>query len=62
MSNRFSARQINRRKLKPLTKALNRFGTKKSDKAAIKLQGYAAKAFSAPKPHMHLYNYHCPVR
>jgi transposase len=53
MSGRFSARQINRRKLAPLAKALRRFGTNKPDKAAVKLKGYAAKAFSAPEPHLH---------
>jgi len=36
-----------------LTKALKRFGSHNPDKAAGKLQRYAATAFSAPKPHMH---------
>lgn len=52
MSDRFSAYQISRRKLKPLTKALNRFGTRNPDQAAVKLKGYASKAFTAPEPHM----------
>jgi transposase len=52
MSGRFSARQISRRRLAPLTKALNRFGTKNPDQAAAKLKGYAFKAFTAPKSHM----------
>jgi len=52
MSDRFSARQLSRRKLKPLTKALNRFGTRNPGQAAAKLQGYASKAFTAPEPHM----------
>ncbi len=53
MSDRFSAHQINRRRLTSLTKALRRFGTYNPDKSALKLKGYAVKAFSAPKPHLH---------
>jgi transposase len=53
MSDRFSAHQMTRRQLNPLTKALNRFGTQNPDRAALKLKSYAAKAFSAPQPHMH---------
>ncbi|MDA3915988.1 MAG: transposase [Deltaproteobacteria bacterium] len=52
MSDRFSARQISRRKLEPLTKALNRFRTRNSDQAATKLKGYALKAFTPPELHM----------
>ncbi len=52
MSERFSTRQISRRRLQPLSKALNRFGTKHPDQAAAKLKGYALKAFAAPEPYM----------
>jgi len=53
MSNRFSAHQMTRRQLNPLTKALKRFGTQNPGRATLKLKSYAAKAFSAPQPHMH---------
>ena len=53
MSDRFSARQISRRKLAPLTKALRRFGTNNPGQAAVKLKSYSVKAFSAPESHLH---------
>lgn len=70
MSDRFSAKQITRRRFDSLTKTLKRLGTQNPDKAAIKLKGYAAKSFSASKSHIntlqlslscHIKHYACLV-
>jgi transposase len=48
MQNRFSARQIRRRKRPKLVEALRRYGTSEPEKAAAKLQQYAAQVLSTP--------------
>jgi transposase len=48
MKNRFSARQISRRKRKTLIEALKRNGTPKPENAANKLQAYASQVLTPP--------------
>ena len=48
MQNRFSARQIRRRNRVKLVEALRRYGTSEPEKAAAKLQQYAAQVLSTP--------------
>ena len=48
MEDRFSPKQVCRRKLKKLIEILKRFGTSKAEQTAAKLQQYAAKILHAP--------------
>jgi len=48
MEDRFSPKQICRRKRKKLIEILNRFGTSHAEQTAAKLQQYAAKVLHAP--------------
>ena len=48
MEDRFSPRQIRRRKRQKLVEILKRFGTSKAEYTAAKLQQYAAKVLHAP--------------
>ena len=48
MENRFSARQIRRRKQPQLVEALRRYGTSKPEKTAAKLHQYAAQVLKTP--------------
>jgi transposase len=48
MENRFSPKQICRRRRQKLIEILRRFGTSKAEKTAAKLQQYAAKVLQAP--------------
>jgi len=48
MEDRFSPKQIRRRKREKLIEILKRFGTSNADKTAAKLQQYAAKVIHAP--------------
>jgi transposase len=48
MENRFSPRQICRRRRQKLIETLKRFGTSKAEKTAAKLQQYAVKVLHAP--------------
>jgi len=48
MEDRFSPKQIRRRKHQKLSEILKRFGTSKAEKTAAKLQHYAAKVLHAP--------------
>ena len=45
---RFSPKQIRRRKRQTLIEILKQFGTLKAEKTAVKLQQYAAKVLHAP--------------
>ncbi len=48
MEDRFSPKQIRRRRRKKLIEVLKRFGTSKVEETAAKLQQYAAKVLNAP--------------
>jgi hypothetical protein len=48
MQDRFSPKQIRRRRRQNLIEILKRFGTSKAEKTAAKLQQYAAKVLHAP--------------
>lgn len=48
MEDRFSAKQIRRRKPKKLIEILRRFGTKEPEDAALKLQQYAKQVLNTP--------------
>ena len=48
MEDRFSPKQIRRRRRQKLIEILKRFGTSKAEKTAAKLQQYAAKVLHAP--------------
>ena len=48
MENRFSPKQIRRRRRQTLIETLKRFGTSNAEKTAAKLQQYAAKVLHAP--------------
>ena len=48
MEDRFSPKQIRRRKRQKLIEILKRFGTSKAEKTAAKLQHYASKVLHAP--------------
>lgn len=48
MENRFSPKQIRRRKRQTMIEVLKRFGKSKAEKTAAKLQQYAAKVLHAP--------------
>jgi len=48
MEDRFSPKQIRRRRRQKLIEILKRFGTSKAEKTAVKLQQYAAKVLHAP--------------
>ena len=48
MEDRFSPKQIRRRRRQKLSEILKRFGTAKAEKTAAKLQHYAAKVLHAP--------------
>jgi transposase len=52
MEDRFSPKQICRRKRKKLIGILKRFGTSKAEQTAAKLQQYAAKVLQAPIEHV----------
>jgi hypothetical protein len=48
MENRFSPKQIRRRRRQKLIEILKRFGTSKAEETALKLQQYAAKVLHTP--------------
>ena len=48
MEDRFSPKQIRRRRRQKLIEILKRFGTSKAERTAVKLQQYAAKVLHAP--------------
>ena len=52
MEDRFSPKQICRRKRKKLIEILKRFGTSNAEQTAAKLQQYAAKVLHAPVEHV----------
>ena len=52
MEDRFSPKQIRRRKRQTLIETLKRLNTSKADKTAAKLQQYAAKVLHAPVEHI----------
>jgi len=52
MENRFSARQIHRRKRDRLIEILRRYGTSKPERSAAKLQEYARQVLITPKEYM----------
>ena len=68
MENRFSARQIRRRRRPKLIEALRRYGTAEPEKTAAKLQEYAAQVLSTPPEYIgtlqlsltqHIKHYRC---
>jgi len=52
MEDRFSPRQIRRRKRQKLIEILKRFGTSKPESTAVKLQEYAARVLNTPKEYI----------
>jgi hypothetical protein len=52
MEDRFSPKQIRRRKREKLIEILKRFGTSKAEETAFKLQQYAAQVLHAPVEHI----------
>jgi len=52
MEDRFSARQIHRRRRQKLIEILKRFGTSEPESAAVKLQQLAAQVLRAPADHI----------
>jgi len=52
MQDRFSAKQIRRRRQKPLVDILKRFGTSKAEETAARLKKYAGQVLTPPVEHI----------